>query len=101
MPTLGLGTVYLTESQLIYDSIVTGGYRLFDCATIYKNEEIIGEAIERAISEGHVKREDLYIVTKLWPSDFNNPEAALRLSLQKLRIEYVDLYMIHWPSGFF
>lgn len=81
MPTLGLGTVYLKSAQLIYDSIVTGGYRLFDAATCYKNEEIVGEAIERAINEGHVTREDIFVVTKLWPGDFNNPEAALRLSL--------------------
>ena len=66
MPTLGLGTVYLDSVELIYDSIVTGGYRLFDCATRYKNEEVVGAAIARAISEGHVKREDLFIVTKVW-----------------------------------
>ena len=46
-------------------------------------------------------RQDLFIVTKLWPSDFKDPEAALRLSLSKLGVDYVDNYLIHWPSGFF
>ena len=105
MPTLGLGTYSLTDPnkhvQLIYDAIVSGGYRLLDCATYYANEEIVGEAVSRAISEGHVTREDLFIVTKVWMTDFHDPEAALRLSLQKLGTPYVDLYLIHWPAGFF
>jgi len=101
MPNLGLGTVHLDSEQLIYDSIVTGGYRLFDCATCYKNEEVVGAAIARAISEGHVTREDLFIVTKVWMDNFNDPEAALRLSLEKLQCGYADLYMIHWPAGYF
>lgn len=73
---------------------------MLDCATMYKNEELVGEAVERAISEGHVTREEIFIVTKLWMTDFHDPEAALRLSLQKLRTSYVDLYLIHWPAGF-
>lgn len=57
--------------------------------------------MQRAISEGHVRREDLFVVTKIWMSDFKDPAAALRLSLQKLQTDYVDLYLIHWPAGFF
>mmetsp|Transcript_41531 Transcript_41531/g.54678 ORF Transcript_41531/g.54678 Transcript_41531/m.54678 type:complete len:138 (+) Transcript_41531:70-483(+) len=101
MPNVGLGTYSLTDVQTIYDSIVTGGYRMFDCATMYKNEELVGEAIERAINDGHVRREEIFIVTKLWMTDFHDPEAAMRLSLEKLRTSYVDLYLIHWPAGFF
>ena len=88
MPTLGLGTLELNEverhPQVIYEAIVNGGYRLFDCATDYENEELVGKAIQRAITEGHVRRDDLFIVTKIWCSDFKDPTAALRLSLQKL-----------------
>ncbi len=86
---------------MIYEAIVNGGYRLLDCATLYANEEIVGQAMERAISEGHVKREDLFVVTKVWMDCFHDPEAALRLSLQKLKTDYADLYLIHWPAGFF
>lgn len=74
---------------------------MLDCATLYENEELVGQAIQRAISEGVVRREELFIVTKLWPTDFKDPAAALSLSLEKLKVDYVDLYMIHWPSGFF
>jgi len=86
---------------LIFDAIVTGKYRLIDTAARYRNEEVVGEAVGRAISEGHVRREDLFVVTKLWMEDFHDPEAAIRLSLQKLKLEYVDLYLIHWPAGYF
>ena len=105
MPTVGLGTYSLTDPdktpQLVYDAIVQGGYRLLDCATLYANEELVGLGVERAISEGHVRREDLFIVTKVWMSDFKDPAAALNLSLRKLKTNYVDLYLIHWPAGYF
>lgn len=105
MPTLGLGTYSLTDpekhSQVIYDSIVKSGYRLLDCATCYKNEALVGESLKRAISDGSVAREDMFVVTKLWMTDFKDPETALRTSLAKLQLEYVDLYLIHWPAGFF
>ena len=58
---------------------MTGKYRLLDTASRYRNEEIVGEAIERAISEGHVRREDLFVITKLGMHEFHNPEAAIRL----------------------
>lgn len=48
-----------------------------------------------------MKREDLFVTTKLWHNNYDDPEAALRLSLKKLQLEYVDLYLIHWPAGFF
>ena len=86
---------------MIYEAIKTAGVRLLDCATMYKNEELVGEAIQRAISEGVVTREDLFVVTKLMATDFKDPEAALRTSLGKLQLSNVDSYLIHWPSGFF
>lgn len=48
-----------------------------------------------------MQREELFIVTKLWRTDFKDPAAALRLSLEKLKVDYVDLYLIHWPCGYF
>ena len=84
MPTVGMGTYSLKDAekspQLIYEAIV-GGVRMLDCATLYENEELVGEAIQRAITEGKVRREELFVVTKLWPTDFKDPEAALRLSM--------------------
>ena len=105
MPTLGLGTYCLTDEskhpQVIYDAIVQCGYRLLDCATFYANEALVGQALKRAITDGAVRREDMFVVTKLWMNDFKDPETALRTSLEKLQLEYVDCYMIHWPAGFF
>ena len=68
----------------MYDAIVQCGYRFLDCATMYKNEELVGQAMQRSFSEGGLVREDLFIVTKLWMTDFKDPEAALRTSLAKL-----------------
>ena len=88
MPTLGLGTYSLKDTEktptLVYEAIVNGGYRQIDCAAVYANEPLIGQGINRAISDGKVAREDLFIVTKLWMTDFKDPEAGLRTSLEKL-----------------
>jgi len=89
MPTIGLGTYQLTDSErhpdIMHKAIVESGYRFLDCATKYANEELVGQAIQRAtITDGSVQRKDLFIVTKLWMTDFKDPEAALRASLAKL-----------------
>jgi diketogulonate reductase-like aldo/keto reductase len=96
MPALGFGTFLMKDADAFYRAL-KNGYTHFDTATIYGNEQFIGEAIERGIQEGLCKRENLFIATKLWHSDYADPEAALRLSLDKLKTDYVDLYMIHWP----
>lgn len=82
----------------IRQAIVDNGYRLIDTAKIYETEEIIGEVLQEIFSEGKIKREDLFITTKLWPSDKDKVEDALRQSLKKLKLEYVDLYLIHWMT---
>ncbi len=69
---------------------------MFDTAAFYDNEKEIGIGINNAIKDGLVKREDLYVITKVWPTDKHDPEAAIRKSLSELNLEYVDLYLDHW-----
>ena len=98
MPAVGLGTYPIKEVH-VFEQAINIGYRHFDTASFYENEEFLGEAIQRAISAGVVKREDLFIVTKIWHTEYAEPEAALRRSLAKLKLEYVDCYLIHWPNN--
>jgi diketogulonate reductase-like aldo/keto reductase len=98
MPTMGFGTsgIYSVEP---FVNAIKNGYRHIDTAKRYENEQFIGEAIKITIAENIVKREDLFITTKLWHDNYDAPEDALRLGLQKLNVEYVDLYLIHWPNN--
>lgn len=99
MPQLGLG-VWKAENggeteQAVRDAI-RAGYRLIDTAMVYKNEEDVG----RAIAASDVPRDELFITTKLWNSDqgAENVRPAFMKSLEKLGLDYIDLYLIHWPT---
>jgi aldehyde reductase len=105
-PTLGLGTFQakdpeLLESAVIYAVEVTG-VRHIDTAWSYENESIIGSALSKIFSKGTIKREDLFLTTKL--SNYRHqPEAvepACRIQLQRLGVDYLDLYLMHWPVAF-
>ncbi|WCJ21725.1 NAD(P)-linked oxidoreductase superfamily protein [Euphorbia peplus] len=105
MPLLGMGTataprVPSHETKAAIIEAIKIGYRHFDTATLYFTEQPLGEAIAEALSLGLIKsREDLFITTKLWCSDAH-PQLvipALHNSLKTLRLDYVDLYLIHWP----
>lgn len=101
MPIIGLGT-WKSNSGEVYQAIrwaIKLGYRQIDCAPVYGNEKEIGQAIHDAIKEGDIKRSDLFITSKLW----NNAHAkdsvipALKQTLEDLQLEYLDLYLMHWP----
>lgn len=104
MPRFGLGT-WLSEPGQVktaVESAIDSGYRHIDCAYFYNNEHEVGEAIFNKIRQGVVKREDLFVTSKLW-NTFHKPEnveKGLDLSLKDLKVDYVDLYLMHWPSGF-
>ena len=100
MPIVGLGT-WLSKSEDVYNAVLTAlrnGYRHIDTAMIYQNEEAIGKAIK----DSGVKREDIFVTTKLWNTDqgYENALKAFDVSLKKLGLDYVDLYLIHWFKGY-
>ena len=99
-PILGIGTFMISPEDTV-NSVYTAikmGYRLIDTANAYMNEEAVGQGVRKAIHEGIVKREELFISTKLWPTLYENP-MAVENSLQRLGMEYLDLLFIHQPSG--
>ena len=101
MPALGLGTWKSAKGE-IYKTIRTAleiGYRHFDCAFIYDNEREIGQAFTDALKNNEVKREDLWITSKLWNNRHRTEDAqpAIEKSLRLLQLDYLDLYLIHWP----
>jgi len=100
MPILGFGVFQIPDpdecEHSVYDAICTG-YRLIDTAAAYRNEEAVGRAIQR----GGVPREELFVTTKLWIQDagYDATRRAFDRSLQRLGLEYLDLYLIHQPYG--
>ncbi|ALC42183.1 CG9436 [Drosophila busckii] len=103
MPVLGLGTWKSYESEAYQSTrdAIDAGYRHIDTAFVYENEQEVGKAIREKIAEGAVKREEIFITTKLGGIHHDPAvvERAFRLSLSNLGLEYVDLYLMHLPIG--
>lgn len=76
---------------------IKSGYRTIDCASFYGNEEMLGEEIQKCIDENICTRSDLFIINKLWNDQHDNIEIACKDSLRKMKLEYFDLYLMHWP----
>ncbi|KAL4224975.1 Alcohol dehydrogenase [NADP(+)] [Mactra antiquata] len=103
MPALGLGTYGPGQGdEDVFNAVhtaVKNGYRLLDCAPIYRNERAVGSAIKKLIIEGTIQREDIFVCSKLWNS-CHRPDLvrdSLKKSLDDLGLKYLDLYIIHWP----
>ena len=104
IPALGFGTLIPDPGDTLRATraALEAGFRQFDCSERYRNEEAVGEAIEGVLREGKVRREDLFIATKLWNNN-HRPERvkpAFEASLKRLRLESADLYLMHTPFAF-
>ncbi|MCG8455732.1 MAG: aldo/keto reductase, partial [Holophagales bacterium] len=101
MPALGLGTWKSEPGEVgrAVEEAIRLGYRHLDCAYIYGNESEIGEALERCFESGLVERQELWVTSKLW-NDSHHPDrvgGALGKTFADLRLDFLDLYLIHWP----
>lgn len=103
-PVIGLGTWQSKpgEVEAAVVAALEAGYSHIDCAYIYGNEKEVGKGIHSVVSSGKVKREDLFITSKLWNTRHNPADVkpSLKESLENLGLDYLDLYLIHWPISF-
>ncbi|WP_188541472.1 aldo/keto reductase [Paenibacillus segetis] len=102
MPWFGLGVFKVEEGAELVEAVkaaIKHGYRSIDTAAIYGNEQGVGEGIKQAMLENNIPREDLFVTSKVWNADlgYESTLAAYEASLSKLGLEYLDLYLIHWP----
>ena len=104
IPALGFGTLIPDPAVTITATkdALEAGFRHFDCAERYRNEREVGEALQAGLSAGGIAREDIFLTTKLWNTNHRpeRVEAAFEASLERLRINYLDLYLIHTPFAF-
>jgi methylglyoxal/glyoxal reductase len=100
MPVIGLGVFRIPDGEDVINSVkwaLEAGYRMIDTAMIYENEKGVGQAIR----ESGIKREEIFITTKLWNIDqgYESALKAIDASLERLGLDYVDLYLVHWPTA--
>lgn len=102
IPQLGVGTYLIDpgDTERVVSEAIATGYRHIDTASLYKNEAGVGAAVAAAADDG-IAREELFITTKLWNSDQTRAQAAFDESLDRLGLDRVDLYLIHWPQPMF
>lgn len=103
MPLVGYGVFRVPEGDDLAEAVKTAiakGYRSIDTAQVYRNEESVGRGIQAAIEEGLVTREELFITSKVWNEglSYEKTLAAYDSSLEKMGLDYLDLYLVHWPG---
>ena len=101
MPIMGLGTYSLDHDTCVNSvkMLLENGGRLIDTAYMYHNEEAVGEGVRQAMEEYGIAREEIFVITKIYPSQFDDPEAAIELALEKLDIGYIDMMLLHHPGA--
>ncbi|OEL09273.1 aldo/keto reductase [Staphylococcus equorum] len=103
MPQLGLGVFRVENDDTAKDAVkhaIINGYRSIDAALVYGNEEMVGRSIQEGMAAADIQREDLFITSKLWFDSFgkDNVEQGYQTSIDNLGLDYLDLYLIHWPG---
>ena len=100
MPILGLGTYALDHDTCVNSvkTLLQNGGRLIDTAYMYGNEDAVGEGVRQAMEEYGIAREEIFVITKIYPNQFHDPEAAIDMALQKLDIGYIDMMLLHHPG---
>ncbi|XP_015795081.1 1,5-anhydro-D-fructose reductase-like isoform X2 [Tetranychus urticae] len=105
IPAVGLGTYKMKDEEvkdIIDYALLEAGYQHIDAAWIYENERPIGQAVNRILDSGKLKREDIWITSKCWNDSHERSQvmSACKRSLENLGLEYLDLYLVHWPMGY-
>lgn len=100
MPIMGLGTYSLDYDTCVRSvmALIESGGRLIDTAYMYGNEDAVGEGVRRAMAEYGVPREEIFVITKIYPNQFSDPETAIDMALAKLDIGYIDMMLLHHPG---
>jgi len=102
IPAVGLGTFGSDKysSQQVADAVygaIKSGYRMIDCASVYQNEDQIGDVLKRIFNETDIKREELFVTSKVWNDMHKEVIKSCEKSLRDLQLDYIDLYLVHWP----
>ena len=100
MPIMGLGTYALNHDTCVNSvmALLANGGRLIDTAYMYGNEAAVGEGVRHAMAEYGIPREEIFVITKIYPNQFGDPEAAIDMALEKLDIGYIDMMLLHHPG---
>ncbi len=100
MPVTGLGTYSLDYDTCVSSvmALLENGGRLIDTAYMYGNEDAVGEGVRRGMAEYGIPREEIFVITKIYPTQYDDPEAAIDMALEKLDIGYIDMMLLHHPG---